>query len=334
MRKGFSIVQVLVSLGLFAIIIVSGFKIFEAQTRLGKSSSFVFESLVVLDEVKTILSQGMSCRATLKGKSAYYDEIEEILMVDFLTNKTQVEYKVSKDPKNKDHLYGQKNVLIKKMELFGDKFGFEGENGYLTMKMTFKEFKGEGSFVGEFPMRIKTNELGRILDCYAREGLHSNGMAKDSKGLWHQYKTPSQGLAVFYDQGQVHVGNVKPRSGLNVEGGVMATVPKIETSCTQGLKGSFVYEKERDALFWCDGSFWRNISEQIKYNKNGEEVTLVGQGSQLKSTVLEKEYSYCILKSVLGNEGECRAQMVKEKKWELLLKGTPGIALQCVFSCF
>lgn len=334
MNKGFSIVQVLISIGLFAIIIVSGFKIFEGQTRLGKSSSFVFESLVVLDEVKSILSSNSSCRATLKGKSAFYDEIENILSFDPQLAKTNVEYQVFLDQKNPERLYGQKNVLIKGIEVLGDKPGFESENGFFLLRMAFQEYRGSGKFTGEFPVRVKINELGRIVDCQAREGLHGTGSAREMKGLWQRVKTPNGGLNSYYDAGKVVIGNIRKASQLNVEGGIMATLPKLESGCEEKLKGSLVYEQERDSLFWCDGQFWRNISEEIKYNKKGDEITLEGQGSQLKSEALEKKYSYCILKEVLGNQGECRAQSVGEKKWELLLKGTPGFALRCVFTCF
>lgn len=340
MNRGFSIVQVLVSIGLLGIIAISGIKIFETQTKLGKSSSFLFESLIVLDEVKSLLSDGASCRHSLKGKSTFYDDLEVLYRFDPKTNMEQVEFEVFNKDKGRVQLYGQNEVRIGSISIHGDQSGFGNEKDYIILRLNFQESGGGETFKGEFPLRVSVNELGRIEACKAQPGLHSGGISRVGKSPWlHIQKLSGDDdkKKIFYED-KVNIGKVETKGLLNVEGGVLVVLDEILQGCTSENEGELVFEKKRDSLFWCDGSFWSNISYEKKSEVRPTRFVLQGKGSQLKSKKLESTFSYCALEKIRGNRGECRAQFVNKSAaknhWELLLKGAPGVAIDCSFLCY
>ncbi len=340
MNKGFSLVQVFVSLGLLGLIILSGFKIFESQTKLGKSSSFLFESMVVLDEMKSLLSDPLSCKATFGGKSTMYDEVPSVNRYESISGQVSSEYVSSEDYSSSAKEYGQGNVHIRTIEIFGDHNGFENMNDYALVKVKFKEKGGVQSFIGQFPLRITANELGRVVECESSPGLHSDGGGSRISGPWVNGKEEDVEFAFFGGE-KVEIGQVPTKARLAVEGGVFFWASsRDETPCDSSNENVIIYFQKEDNLFRCERNNWVSISSIEQPLGEKRSYTLKGTGSSLVTELTRERFSYCKLERVQGVQGRCSVQAKLEGMqgqkafYNLLLRATPGHALECDFSCF
>ena len=77
-NKGSSIIQILISIFLIGGIALGAFMIKNQQLKIARSSSYAFESLAILDEIKTILSDPRSCEYTFARKSPVNDVVKRI----------------------------------------------------------------------------------------------------------------------------------------------------------------------------------------------------------------------------------------------------------------
>ncbi len=340
MNRGFSLVQVFVSLGLLGLIILSGFKIFESQTKLGKSSSFLFESMVVLDEMKSLLSDPLSCKSTFGGKSVVYDEVPSINKIESVSGQTMAEYETSEDFSSVAKVYGQGNVHISSIEIFGDQSGFENLNDYNLVKIKFKEKGGVQSYTGEFPLRITANELGRIVECESSPGLHSEGGGGRITGPWAKGVREESEFAFFGGE-KVEIGQVSTQARLAVEGGaIFWASSKEESVCDTSNENVIVYFFKEDNLFRCERNSWISISSVEQPLSEKRSYRLKGTGSSLKTELTKERFSYCRLERMQGVQGKCSVQAKLEgiqgqrAHFNLMLRATPGHALECDFSCF
>lgn len=331
MNRGFSLVQVLISLGLMGLIFVAGFQIFESQTKLGKSSSFVFESMIVLDEIKSVLSDPLSCKETFSGKSIVFDEITSIEKFENSEGTSTSEYLVSNKELG-ETLYGQNNILIESIGLYGDREGFKSMSNYSLVQINFKEVGGSERYTGLFPLRVFANELGRIEGCQSTPGLHLGTSGSSKVGPWVRVSEQGKENGIFSD-GLVSIGAVAPKGRLNGEGGALFWTEKLDSSTCVG-DGLLIYSQEDDALFVCQDKKWLNISHGESLKFEAKEFNLEGVGAEVKTLRPEGRIHYCLLKRMQGAQGECRAQRLEKGHWELLLNATPGHALKCEFSCF
>jgi|GEM_PF-6842738 len=336
--KGFSLVQVIISLGLMSGLFVVSLKLIQNQTRLGKSASFHFESLFVLDEVKSVLHEPESCSDSLQNKSSIYDNVESINRFNPISRQGDPIFQVSDLT---EYSYGQGDVLIDKIELLGETSGFLASSGYTVMKIFFRE-KGVAAekFVGEFPIQVKTNELGRIISCQSQPGIHQARKSKNQKELWQVVTSKETGknqYGISYFQGPVVIGELEERGDLNISDGIYLDTKY--SKCKKETTGTLSFDKNRGMLSWC--------------NKNGNKVDLFGNKAhiqsekiftlendlpQVKVLTTKEKFSFCRLGKYKLEAGECWARPTSDglggSEWELVAQHYRGQSVKCEFKCY
>ena len=337
-EKGFSLVQVIISLGLVSGLFVAGLKIFQNQTSLGKTSSFRFESLVIMDEIKSTLADSASCKATLSNLSSVFDEVREIKRYDPAKKKSDVVFGIhSVLPK----ALGQSNVYLIQINLNGELKGFANENGYTTVNLTFSEkAKGGEKFKGSFPIRVSTNELGRIIRCQARPGLHQEKSSRTIKDPWNKVKEGATGdvTGVAYIEGPVNLGNAPEVGKLNVEGGVLLFDSfKGEEECD--VKGALTFDGARQNLFVCsDEGKWHKLHDNPAFLLGSKTFTLNSSASQPIVETTDEKFAFCRLEKMEGGGGQCSAGPINSNErfpqWELMVQHFRGSEVSCLFNCY
>ncbi|MCR9204204.1 MAG: hypothetical protein NXH75_06490 [Halobacteriovoraceae bacterium] len=336
-EKGFTFVQTLVSLGLLGILFVVGFKLFQNQTKLGTSSSFQFESIIVLDEVKSLLTDQQSCTATFKGLSAIYEEVSQIKRYNPVTQRAELEFGLLT---GKGPVYGQKNVTIHKMTLLGENSGFNFERGHVLLKIVFKKFEEVGTeFIGTIPIRVDVDNIGKILRCETSPGLHQEKTRESDMNPWREKSFGANKVkAVEFQGSKLIIGDIPAKAKLNVEGGVSMLKESVPEKCEYSEKGLLIYSQKDRALFYCGPN-----NEPIKLHDNPDYITtqklirVKNNNLSIKRKVTKERYKVCRLSDMKGLRGKCTAQPTNPKEgkylWELVAYYESGPEVSCEFLC-
>lgn len=339
-QKGFSLVQVIVSLGLVSGLFVVALKIFQNQTELGKSSSFHFESLVVMDEIKSILADPFSCSETLKNLSAIFDEVIEIKHIDPVSKNSDAVFAIhSAQPK----ALGQKNVFLQSMTLNGEKGGFSSSNGFTTLNFIFSEKPTGGeSFKTSFPLRVGVNDLGRIIRCQARPGIHQENSARSLNDPWAKVKNGAAGeiSGIAVNDKKVVIGNISALGSLNVEGGLLLySRPEDIPNCSAELLGNMSFDSRRQVLQVCnhEGKWVGLHDDQVGFGAP-QSFTYKSKNSSPVTESTNEAFAFCRLEKLQGDGGICSASPVNPQEslsqWEFMIQHFNGSELTCLFNCY
>lgn len=335
-NKGFSLVQVIISMGLLGGLILGGFKILEKQTQVGKSSSFFFEALNITDDIKSVLSAGEACTVSLRNKSAYFDDVKEIFSLGSLMD-NEAEYEVSKDSLN---LYGQKNIIINKIELNGNAPEIGVDNN-LTIMSFFYEEVGTGDEVAKMsiPIHVELNELGRIVSCFTLPGISSQLPSQADKNSWRSEEGKESELVASQDQvivGKVQKGNSQLSPSLSIEGALNLGIQEV---CSRKSSGLLVYDISRDYLKWCNQKGkWENLSQLRPMFGSTDDIIVSNEKGIIKTELTKKDYAYCTVSEQKFSSGMCWSRPSQtendSQKWELVAEYYRGDKLECHFKCF
>ncbi len=335
--QGFSIVQVIISMGLLTGLIVAGFKMIESQTRVGKSSSFYFESLHMVDEIKTILSQKKACALTLENKSAYFESIQNIFSADSNSN-GEVEYRVQKEGKP---LYGQMNLLIEKMELNGNSPQLGTDQGLTILKIFFTEQgMNPERFSFEIPIHVQVNEMGRIESCFTLAGIDGGASSSANSMAWRK-KAQDQNIeekVLRANGSQVMIGSDKKISSaaLAIEGGI-----KVGHSgqCDENSIGLLSYSSKDGRYSWCneEGS-WESLDKKSALISEYQDFSVAHNNREVKTIITQENFRFCEVQEFNFEAGVCWVRPIKADtlmgRWELISQYLRGDQVKCSFRCF
>lgn len=335
---GFSLVQVIISLGLMSGLFVVSFKLIQNQTRLGKSASFHFESLFVLDEIKSVLHEPESCSDSLQNKSSIYDNVERINRFNPFSRQGEPIFQTSDMT---EFAYGQGDVLIDKIELLGETSGFLASSGYTVMRVFFRE-KGVAAekFTGEFPIQVKTNELGRIISCQSQPGIHQARKSSSQKELWQivtNKETGKNQYGISYFQGPVVIGELENKGDLNVSDGLLLDTKNLK--CNRDHSGVLSFDSKNDVLQWCnkDGVLVNLLGNKAHISSE-ERFSLENDSAQVKVVTTKEKYLFCRLDKYKLEAGECWARPTSDgvggSEWELVAQHYRGQSVKCEFKCY
>lgn len=338
-QKGVSLVQVIISLGILSGLFVAAMKLMQQQTQLGESSSYRFEALMVTDEIKSILADASSCRATLGGKSAVFDDIEEIRAFDPAFKETVVSYAIAKKSQRP---LGQKDLFLQQISLNGNLNGFSSEQGYTMVTLNFSDkLEGGKPFQTMFPVKGKVNPLGRIEGCQASPGIHQEKISRTLKDPWQKVKESKESSAVLgvsYN-GKVVIGNVSAVTQLNVEGGLLLMEFGGLKDCSEQTKGTMTYIGHKNRLYLCtDYGEWAPLNGDDKLYEAYKTFTLKTSSADPISEVTPDKYSFCRLDRIKGEGGQCTTSAVNKKErqnqWEYVAQHFRGRPIECSFICY
>ncbi|MBC97172.1 MAG: hypothetical protein CME63_05445 [Halobacteriovoraceae bacterium] len=335
--KGFSIIQVMISMGLLTGLIVAGFKILENQTQVGKSSSLYFESLNMVDEIKTILSNKKACALTFENKSAFYETIDHIFSAN--QGEGEVEYRVHVGGKP---AYGQSNILLERIELNGNAPELGTEKGTTLVKLTFREKESKSEKVSfEFPLHVETNEMDRILSCFSLPGINGALGNNDGKKLWSHSKSKAEHF-IKANSSQVLVSSESQRineigqAGLVVKGGI-----KIgeDIHCDKKYKELISYRKDEDHLYWCnDNGEWEVLDQDKELVTSYRDFDFSPKGKEVNTHVTREDFQFCEVRDTFKSPGICWARAIEAEqtlgKWELVSQYLRGEGVHCSFRCY
>lgn len=337
-NRGFSLVQIIISLGILSGLFVAALKIIQNQTELGKSSSYRFESLLIMDEVKSVLSDPVSCLETLKGRSAIYDEIKTINSYDPRAKSSEVIYSTYAQDKKP---LGQNNIYLRDIFLNGEVKGFTDENGYTSMVMIFSEKEAGGEeFKVMFPIRVTLNELGRITACQARPGIHQEKSSRTVNDPWGKVKNENGDVTgVSFTQGPVTIGQIPGLAALNSQGGVLLYGDKEPGECGPNQEGTLYFSAARQVLSLCrkDGT-WHALHGVYSLGQYSKDYNLETSKNEPMVITTPENFHVCRLLRIDSPSGQCSTtpvnRVASKPQWELLGQNYRDGKTKCTFRCF
>jgi len=336
--RGFSIVQVIISMGLLTGLIVAGLKIMQAQTKVGKSSSFYFESIQIVDEIKTILSDRKSCALTFENKSAYFETLKNIFSADSKLG-GDVEYRVHTDGKP---LYGETGILIENMELNGNSPEFGTSKGLSILKISFVENRSRPEkFSFEIPVHVETNEMGRVQSCFTLPGINGSSASNHTSVVWsksEKLENNSKSNTIHAHSDKVVIGKLKEdkSAALSIEGSLKLGNSVI---CDITSSGLLSYEREGDILKWCNSrGEWENLNNTSKLISEYKDFNIVHRTEGTSTTLTDHEFRFCQVHGSKYKSGICWVRPIQTDrssgKWELISQYIRGEEVKCSFRCF
>lgn len=330
-QRGVSIVQVILSLGLLSGLLVAAIKIANNQTKLGKSSSFYFESLDILDHIKSNFHEPKSCLISLKSKSATYSKVKSIIR--FNPEKKEGDLLFEKGQKK----LGQNNVSILDMELIGDRPGFTETNGFSTFRVKFLG-KGNEEFSAEFPLRVQLDTFDRIIGCQSSPGIFQNSMSVTSSDMWLPTKQEvSKREGIYSLVRPFRIGRIQSRGAVNIHGGLL--IGDARSVCSKEAAGTLRFSKKDQRLYFCNElGEWKALVRGEKVLKEKKSFLVESKTSQIKVTQTPVDYKLCRISEFKYQAGQCWARPVSagkvETKWELVSQYFRGDKLKCRFDCY
>jgi len=338
-QYGFSMVQLFITLGLFAFILVAGFKMLKNQSHIGESSRFYFEAIYLVDEIKSILSNPESCAQTFENKNAYSQNIEYIFDAQ---EKNPVRFRRSEID---GPFYSSAKILIKSMELNGNapEFGIDKGFGlfkiWVTQSLKNGEKKSEFEEISfQFPIHLNVNSTGEIVSCFSLPGLAALDSVPEEKGLWKMSHDEKKSFLVP-EASRVKIGEVerKTNASLEIKGGLK--LGPI-TECNSRNIGVLSFEANGEGLKWCqEEGKWIDLNHEKPLVTEFRDyyLDIPKQGLPL-AQVTQVKFKFCTLERVMSAAGKCRARPMVlneyESKWELSAQYLRSSELKCHFRCF
>ena len=328
---GFSLIQVLISALLFTSLSVITFKIRKQQIELGKSSSYAFESLIIIDKMKTLLSYPNSCATILIGKKPEYSEVKRLIYKDEIAKEGKVFYEESSLNGN---VYGSNDVFIRSMFIEGDDGLFSVENGYTLFKVRFEDITSstERFKTFTFPIHIEVDQNGAISSCFALEGLGSINTS-NSIGKWHEESSQ----LINIETRSVNVGQIEKKGELNIKGSMR--LGSKYTKCDKSQYGSIRYGNTQGLLFCNQRELWEKVHQGKSFKLTKEPFSVESKSvSEETSKVTQAEYAFCQVEKSYFTGGRCYALPVEDhaykSRWKLAADLSNGTEIKCDFSCY
>lgn len=324
---GFSLVQVIVAMGLLSGIMVAAFKILQQQVKVGQNSFEAFEAIYLVDEMNTVLSNPRNCGLNLKGKFALEDSLDDF-------------YEYQADSKVKLYTVGSgKNLekaglVLEDLHIDGNGEEFTPVLGQTLLKLRFSKVDDvKEKFEKAIPIHIVENNSGKIESCFSLGGLNeiSLGSYKSpwEKGENKSLIATSKKLVFSKDKAEY------PEDIIIDKGMIVKMEGKL--NCDTQKEGAFYYDEFNKQFKVCTQGNWlifnpENV-ERMKKKNFSFSSTLQG----LKSFKISDKWKLCSVNEYKGLGGECSIRTLDQtsgiKRWEATLSKSKGKNVTCSFTC-
>lgn len=330
---GFSLVQVLISGALLAGLATVSLMAMKDQLKLAENTSQRFDISYVFADIKKVMSDPVSCKATLEG----YDLNTgpgSISSIEYSkVGSGEILYRMSIyktwDP-HKAKYGSHKNIKILSYKLEQPKNILD--KTYLVDFVVVFE-KAEGSYGGRWmekriPLKVKLGFNDKIDSCFANFSQYKKGALKP----W-----VVKNSNIFLKGYNLGVGGVGTKVNLTVPGSV-----KIGSAenifCNSDTAGYMKYSKVRGTIEFCNGTDWKEFGHS-EINWNNPVSYSVGPEKQ---TLTTEDHRLCVLQSIQGGSAKnCKVKpnfqtsMYYDQfgKWSLVLSENNN-EQQCRMACY
>lgn len=200
-KSGFSLVQVMIAVGLLGMIAVGVMQVSKQMQTTAVSGETSVEEIQLITHISTVLIDSDSCRETFRGLELG-KPIDSIKRVKMTGEKLEV-FKAGEK-------YGNRSLLLKEMTLTGT----EGDE---TLELTLERIKAGVSGAKEIKKRIPLKLVmkdGKVTDCFNDlSNVTENSIKKSCESVGAEYDPTTQkckNLKLNGDEAQICVsGNCK-----------------------------------------------------------------------------------------------------------------------------
>ncbi len=320
-RAGFSLVQMIITMGLMSGVMVSAFKILQQQVKVGKSSSADFEAIYLVDEINSLLSNVNNCSSTFTGKFAQDDNATEIN--EILGSQTNSVYQVNAP-------VGKTGLSIVELRLNGSGEEFSPQLNQTLLKIKIKNMKERNVFYDKaFPIHITTNETGQIVSCFSLGGVVGSYSSPFEKNGDSTLSTTGRKI-IFSDKEYTTQQDVVIDKALVVKS-------EYNIACTQELNSMFSYNDKSKVFKVCSGGVWKDIPLKDNSFMKNKIFKLSSSIQGNKAFKIEAEWKHCFVRDYSGEGGSCEIVSLNRgilgKKWEAIIKKIRGTSVSCTFQC-
>jgi prepilin-type N-terminal cleavage/methylation domain-containing protein len=241
MNRGFSMVEVIISMGLLSGLAVMGMQFMKNQSEAQKTVEKKYETVTVLSSIRTLLSEPDNCTETFRGRppntfvptklqkkvSSGFDEVYEI--------GTQLPGNI----KIKDYLWNKAYP------------GLASNEAVLRINFDLGKEAIRDHSQSILKINFTLDPLtGLILSCYA---LNNN-----SDNLWEKsFLDPHN---IFYNSGNVGIGTTNPTARLTVNGSIKIGQGGL---CNSMTEGELRYDVASHTMSYCNGTGWATLNGQL-----------------------------------------------------------------------
>ncbi len=234
MNRGFSMIEVIISMGLLTGLAVMGMQFMKNQSESQKTVEKKYETVTVVSSIRSLLSEPDNCTHSFKGQSAtmfvptkLYKKVglgfEEVYV-----RGTQLPGNIKID-----------NYLLNKTYP-----GLASNESVLRINFNLGKEAIRDTSQGILRIHYSLDpDTGLIATCYA---LNNN-----SDNLWE--KSIIDHHNIFYNSGNVGIGTTTPTAKLTVAGSIKVGESAL---CNPMTEGELRYDSVSHAMAFCNGAVW------------------------------------------------------------------------------
>lgn len=231
-NTGFGLVEVIVAAGILAALGVVLMNLNKQSATTLVKSKVDQESLLVINEMVSILSDPVNCMASLGGRNA---ETTVAGTITRLVHKGQTKFAVNTES-------GDAGLKVLSYSLNASAPGVSLATNTTNLSIHFERKKiqaGNGNIIKNMRLHVEVDSSKNITNC--------RSLSSASTDIW------SRGNAgdIFYSGGRVGVGIDSPRGALEVIGGVRAR--KGGTSAADMSQVGYSFENDGDTGMFAEG---------------------------------------------------------------------------------
>lgn len=234
-KKGFGIIEVLVAVGLLAIVSLGFMAMFQNATKSQRGIQAKDIQREVMGEISSHLIDRNACFNSFGGSNP---------AVPFTKAVIKDALNAAKYTTGTNHNSNLLQYTEFKVQDWVADAGFPNQ-GRANLNVTLTKL---GDIIGakliqqKIGLRIKLDGANNILECY------SIGSSTDS--LWKP--TPSNISNIYYDVGNVGIGTNNPGAKLDVAGGIRPGNANIGAACAPNPEGTFAYDMVAHKPVYCN----------------------------------------------------------------------------------
>lgn len=326
-NKGFSLVQVIVAMGLLSGIMVSAFKILQQQVKVGQNSFEDFEAIYLVDELNTILSNPRNCGANLKDKFALEDSLDEFF-------EYQADSKVSLYQVGSGKNLEKAGLVLEEVLIDGNGEEFTPQLGQTLLKLKFrKKDSVKDKFEKAIPIHIVENNSGKIESCFSLGGISEMSIGS-YKSPWE----PGENRSLIASGKKLKFMRERAEypEDIIVDKGVVIRMSGI-LNCEMNKEGSFYYDEDNRMFRVCTNGTWKNFNPQDVGKMTRREFSFTSTAQGIKLFKIPNAWKHCSLKDYKGSGGECSIstsnQISDMRVWEATILKSRGKNVSCSFTC-
>ncbi|MCP4911932.1 MAG: hypothetical protein GY909_02345 [Oligoflexia bacterium] len=326
-RKGFSLVQVIVAMGLLSGIMVSAFKILQQQVKVGQNSFEDFEAIYIVDEMNTILSNPRNCGLNLKDKFSLEDSLDEF-------KEYQGDSKATLYAVGSGQSLEKAGLVLEEILIDGNGEEFIPQLGQTLLKLKFrKKDSVKEKFEKAIPIHIVENNSGKIESCFSLGGISEMSIGS-YKSPWE----PGENRTIFATGKKMKFNRERAEypEDIIVDKGIIVRMSGI-LSCQASKEGTFYYDEDNNLFKVCSNGAWKNFNPQEIGKMQKKDFSFTSNSQGIRLFKIPEAWKQCSLKEYKGTGGECSVstsdQISDMRAWEATLLKSRGRSISCSFTC-